>query len=204
MVKAMRIYRRRLLSAIAFLVTLTLVWVVAACIHELAHGLTAEALGGKFLWFSLWPGVQVYPHPGQLYEGEWGTSIAKAAYGYSQGWEDWRNGLVLLMGSGSNLLLAALALGGLWLFRPRGWPRFLLIAGVLMVEDMLLYAILPELFGLRHYLVFGGVKPEPVDGAALLGCPRPLSVVSIVLVSALLLAGLVAYLRRDRDRESPD
>lgn len=192
----MRTWGHRLISTVLFLLTLALVWLVASCIHELGHGLTAEALGGKFLWFSLWPGIQVYPNPGQPYEGEWGTSIAKAAYAYSSGWEDWRNGLVLLMGSGSTLLLAVLALGGLWLFRPRGWPRILLVAGVLMVEDMLLYALLPELFGLRHYVIFGGVKPEPVDGAELLGFPRPPFVVSVVLVSALLLAGLVFYLRR--------
>jgi hypothetical protein len=149
----------------------------------------------------MWPGIQVYLKPGQPYEGEWGTWIAKAAYAYSQGWEDWRNGLVLLMGSGSTLLLGALALAGLWLFRSRGWLRLLLVAGVLMVEDMLLYATLPELFGLRHYVIFGGVKPEPADGAKLLGCPRPLFVVAVVLVSALRLGGLIAYLLRNRPRE---
>lgn len=189
--------KRGLSTAMVFLATLALVWLVACFVHELGHGLTAAALGGRFLWVSVWPGFQVYPHPGQPYEGEWGTSIAKAAYALGQGWGDWQNGLAMLMGSGTNLLLAGLALGALWLFRPKGWLRFLFIAWVLMLEDILLYVTLPEMFGLRHYVFFGGSKPEPVNGAELLGCPRFVFVTSTVLVSALLLWSLASYLRRD-------
>jgi hypothetical protein len=102
------------------------------------------------------------------------------------------------MGSGANLLLAALALASLWVFRPQGRLRYLLIAEALMIEDILFYSTVPELFGLPHYFVFGGSKPEPVDGAELLGCPRHLFVILIVLVSALMAWGLVAYLLRRR------
>jgi hypothetical protein len=182
----------------AFLLTVALVWIAASFVHELAHGLTAAAVGGKFLWCAVWPGIQVWPHPGQAYEGEWGTSIAKTAYATGPRWEDWQDGLILLMGSGVNLLLAALALGSLWLFRPRGWLRALLIAETLMLEDILLYAVLPELFGVRHYLFFGGSTPEPVNGAELLGCPRPLCVAGVVGVCALMIWRLVAYLRDSR------
>lgn len=188
----------RMCRIAVFLITLVLVWIAASIIHEAAHGLTAEVLGGTCLWVCVWPGVQLYPHLGQLYEGEWGTSIAKTAYAVPPNWADWQDGLVLLMGSGANLLLAALALGSLWLFRPRGWLRYPLIAETLMVEDILLYVLLPELFGLRHYVIYGGSKPEPVNGAELLGCPRPLFVALIVVISALLIWGLVAYLRRSR------
>jgi len=179
--------------------TLALVWIVASIIHEAAHGLTAEIVGGKCLWISVWPGVQLYPHPGQHYEGEWGTSIAKTSYATTPDWAPWQDGLVLLMGSGVNLLLAALALGSLWLFRPGGWLRTLLIAETLMIEDILLYVLLPELFGLRHYVFYGGSKPEPVNGAELLGCPRPAFVASIAVISALMVWGLIVYLRRHRE-----
>jgi hypothetical protein len=192
-------WRHKLPKIAVFLATLMLVWTVSSIIHEAAHGLTAQIVGGDCLWISVWPGVQLYPHPGQRYEGEWGTSIAKTAYAITEDWADWQDGLVLLMGSGVNLLLAALALGSLWLFRPGGWLRTLLIAESLMIEDILLYALLPELLGLRHYVFFGGSKPEPVNRAELLGCPRPVFVTLTALVSASMLWGLTAYLRRHRE-----
>ena len=65
----------------------------------------------------------------------------------------------LLLGLAALLLLAALALGALWLFRPQGWPRLLLMAQALMFADLLLYCTLP------HYLVFGGSSTKPMDGA---------------------------------------
>ena len=196
-------WHHRLRRIAVFLVTLLLVWIVSSVIHEVAHGLTVEIVGGKLLWISVWPGVQIYPQPGQPYEGEWGTSIAKTAYAITADWADWQDGLVLLMGSGVNLLLAALALGGLWLFRPRGWLRTLLISETLMIEDILLYVLLPELFGLRHYVIYGGSTPEPVNGAELLGCPRPVFVALIVAVSALMAWASIAYLRRHRASVQP-
>jgi hypothetical protein len=184
-----------------FLLTLGLVWVAASFVHELSHGLAAQALGGQFVWFCTWPGIQIWPHLGQPYDGEWGTSIAKTCYAMGPGWEDggWQEGLVWLAGSGVNMVLAALALGGLWLFRPRGWLRRALIAETLMFEDILLYAILPEFFGLPHYLVYGGTRPEPVDGAEMLGCPRIAFVLAIALLSSVMAYGLLAYVKSSRD-----
>jgi hypothetical protein len=178
------------------------VWIVAALVHELAHGLTAQALGGHFAWLYIWPGIEVLPHPGRLYQGEWGTSIAKTAYGLGPGWQEggWQEGLVWLMGSASNLILAALALGALWRLRPAGWTRRLLVAETLMVEDLFLYVVFPEFFGLRHYVVYGGVRPEPVDGAVMLGCPRWAASTLVLIASALLIGGLAAYLWRHREQ----
>ena len=115
---------------VVFLITLTLVWLASLLLHELGHGLTAQALGGSIVWLRVWPGIEVWPSPGGPVEGEWGTAIARLAYASGQGWarDGWQFGLVQLMGSSTNLLLAALALGGLWLFRTRGWLRLLLIA----------------------------------------------------------------------------
>jgi hypothetical protein len=162
-------------------------------VHEFGHGFTVEALGGDFVALYARPGFQIYPRPGLRYEGEWGTAFAKLVYSVDQDWDDWREGLVGLMGCGTNLVLAALALGGLWAARPRGWLRHLLIAEALMFTDMLLYTVLPELFGLPNMVFVGGRTPEPVNGAELLGCPRPLFVVLVVIVSALMTWSLVRY-----------
>jgi len=191
---------RRLLTAVAFLVTLALVWTASLVLHEMGHGLTAQALGGQIVWLRVWPGLEIWPAPGQPSEGPWGTAIMRLGYTTGQDWgtDSWQDGVVGLMGSGANLLLAALAIGSLWLFRPRGWPRLLLMAQALMFADLLLYCTLPEFWGLPHYLVFGGDHAEPLDNAELLGCPRWAFILLAVLASALMTWGLVGYARRDR------
>jgi hypothetical protein len=202
----MKSFRKHRRAILVFTVTLALVWMLSSLVHEAAHGLTAQVLGGRFNWMCVWPGIQVLPRPGGLYDGEWGTSIAKLAYTTGPGWgtDSWQDGLVKLMGSGANLALAALALGSLWLFRPRGPLRTLLIAEALMFEDILLYTVGPELFGLPHYFFYGGSTPEPIDGAELLGCPRIVAVILILLASALMIGGLAAYLVRTRSARDPD
>lgn len=198
---AVRSVGRRLLTAAAFLVTLALVWVASLILHEVGHGLTAQALGGQVNWLRVRPGIEVWPLPGQRSKGPWGdTAIAAVGYTTGPDWGpgSWQDGVVGIMGSGSNLLLAALALGSLWLFRPRGWLRLLLMAQALMFADLLLYCTLPEFFGLPHYLFYGGDVAEPLNGAERLGCPRWAGIALSVMVSALMAWGLVAYVQRDR------
>ena len=218
--EAVRSPGRRLLTVVAFLVTLAVVWTASLILHEVGHGLAAQALGGQIAWLRVWPGVEVWPSPGQPSEGPGGSAIARLGYTTGQDWgtDSWQDGVVGLMGSGANLLLAALALGGLWLFRPRGlsrtsylftwrevrgWPRLVLMAQALMFADLLLYCTLPEFWGLPHYLVFGGSHAEPLDSAELLGCPRWALILLALLASALMTWGLVAYVRRGRAGDRP-
>jgi hypothetical protein len=196
--------RRRLLTVAAFVVTLVLVWVASLLLHEIGHGLAAQALGGRVVWLRVRPGIELWPAFGQVSGGPWGTAIAVVGYTTGPGWDEnsWQGGVVGLMGSGFNLLLAALALGGLWLFRPRGWLRLLLIAEALMFADLLLYCTLP-LFDLPHYLVFGGDFPEPLVSAGALGLSRWAFLPLVGLVSALMAWGLVAYARQTRRASVP-
>ncbi|HSR31700.1 MAG TPA: hypothetical protein VLY63_14125 [Anaerolineae bacterium] len=194
---------RRLLTLTVFLATLAVVWIASLILHEVGHGLTAQALGGEIVWLCVWPGVEVWPSPGQPSEGPWGTAIARLAYAPGEGWEEdgWQVGVVRVMGSVTTLLLAGLALGSLWLFRLQGWLRLFLLAQAFMFADLLLYCTLPEFFGLPHYLVFGGSVAEPLDGAELLGCPRWVFMLFAGLASGLVTWGLVAYSRRGRVRD---
>jgi hypothetical protein len=63
---------------------------------------------------------------------------------------------------------------------------------------ILTYVTLPEFLGLPHYLFLGGSKPEPVDNAELLGCPRWAFITAVVLISAAMTWGLIAYLEHTR------
>lgn len=180
-----------------FFILLLVVALAGLFVHELGHGLTAMALGGKFTALYTFPGIQVWPDFGQKYPGDWAGYIGMARYSYGSNWEPdgWQTGLVTLMGSGSNLLLAALALGFLWGFRPRGKLRFLLVAEAIMFVDLPLYTFLP-LVGLRHFFIIGGSSPEPLEGALQLGFPPGLFVGLVGGVSVLMGWGLIRHVRR--------
>lgn len=181
-----------------FVLVLSLVCLVSLFVHELGHGLTAVALGGKFDALYTWPGFQVWPEFGRSYPGEWTghIGIADLEFGQYRGVDSWQHGLILLMGSGSNLLLAVLSLIGLWVIRPRAALRMFLIAGSLLFIDLALYTFLP-LLGLQHFVFFGGSSPEPLVGAVQMGIPGWIFRTGVGLTSLGMIAGLIAYLREN-------
>ncbi len=166
-----------------FLLVLALTALCGLLIHEAGHGLTAAALGGRFTGLYVWPGVQVWPHPGQPYPRAWEGWFGVATYLPGKTWEagGWRFGLVSLMGSGTNFLLAVLALGLLKKRRPQGKARVFLLAEALMFLDLTTYTLFP-LLGWRHFVFFGGRTPEPLAGALQMGIP---AAVFVPLVGAL-------------------
>jgi hypothetical protein len=170
----MKFGRSLWLSLLVFVLLLALVMVLSTLIHELGHGLTAEALGGEFISIDVYPGFQIWPDFGKPFEGGWDHQIALMYYRYGPSWQDgnWRDGLVQLMGSGINLLLATFALVLLRVFRPKGLFKLLLAAEALMVFDIVFYTFLP-LIGLRHLFFIGGANPEPLGGALKMGIPQP-------------------------------
>jgi len=165
-------------------------------VHELGHGITTQVLGGQFKGLYVFPGVQVWPSPGRPYDGEWGLDVGQVDAEPGEGWGEWQRGLVLLMGSGSTMMLAALAFVTLWLLRPKGWLSYVLIAEALLYLDILFYTIMPEWFGLRHWVFIGGRYPEPLEGAEMMGCPRMLFLMFILLTSALMTLGVAKYVIR--------
>ncbi len=160
-------------AAGACLLTLALLAPAGLLVHEMGHGLTALALGGRFTALYVWPGRELWPHPGQPYRGAWQGQAGAALYIPGADWQPggWRFGVTALMGSGANVLLAALAQILLGCLHPRrGWARRLLLGASWLFLDLTLYTFLP-LLGLRHFLFLGGAAPEPLEGAAQAGVP---------------------------------
>jgi hypothetical protein len=180
-------------TTLGFVLLLAAVALGGLFVHELGHGITAQALGGRFNALYVYPGIQVWPEPGQPYDKEWGTAVGMADTDPGQNWPRWKHGLEWLMGSGANLVLAMMALLSLWVFRPKGWLSRLLVAESLLYVDILLYTILPEWFGLPHWFFFGGDFPEPLVGAEWMGVPRGPFITLVLVISALMTAGLIAY-----------
>jgi hypothetical protein len=118
---------RRLSIATTFLATLILVWFVSMFLHEVWHGLAAEALGGDFVWLRILPGIEIWPaSDGSLGHRFRGDGVHPRP---RLGRKRVARGGGGVMGSAGNLLPAAAALGCLWLFRLRGWPHLLCSPG---------------------------------------------------------------------------
>jgi hypothetical protein len=186
------LHRKSVFNSFAFLLALGLVGILSFFVHELGHGLTTVALGGKFHALYVWPGIEIWPDPGQRLTARRMSNIGLVHLDYPAEWGEgsFQDGLVGLMGSGSNLLAAALALATLLAFHPRGGLFYLLVAESLMFLDILLYTFLP-LVGLRHFFIVGGASPEPLSSAQMLGIPAWAFMLAVLLISALLAAGFV-------------
>jgi hypothetical protein len=184
---------RTILLVIPFFLVLAF---LAMFLHELGHGLTAVALGGKFDSLYFIPGIQIWPHFGQPFNGQWNHYIAATFFSYGANWgaNSWQDGLVAFMGSGTNAILALVALIALLVFHPRNWLRYPLLAEALMFLDLTLYSSLP-LFGLRHFVLWGGYKPEPLLGAEQMGLPEWAFLTLVGLLSMLMLWGWIKALR---------
>ena len=93
--------------------------VVGLIVHELGHGLTAQALGGRFLGLWVFPGIELWPEFGDYYTGPF-TYFGLTLFAGGPDWSDWQWGLAGLMGTGSTFIISVVALGLLLLLRPKG------------------------------------------------------------------------------------
>jgi hypothetical protein len=182
-------------STLVFLLVLGLITLTNVLVHEFGHCLTINAVGGKCEGVYVMPGVRAWPLTafGEPYSGAWGKAIGRVSY--DQGAPTLQaDGLASVMGSGSVAALSLLALVGLYIFHPRGWARFPLLAQSLMFLDLLFYVILPHWFGLRHLFFIGGASPEPLNGAINMGIRESVFIAGVLIYSALMTAGCAGYI----------
>jgi hypothetical protein len=105
------------------------------------------------------------------------------------------------MGTGTTTLLAYLLLALLWRLRPSRYVRAALaLIALLMVWDMVLYAVLP-LFGLRRFIFFGGDHAEPVQGMELMGVSKAWFLAALGVSFLLFHGSLARILRRPPDSD---
>ncbi len=140
---------------------------VGTLVHELGHGITAVALGGRIEGIWVWP-VRLFP--GIQFTG-W--QLDQFGWCSTSGVEsEWGRGLKMLMGSGATSVLAYLLLIVSSLRLRASWLSIGVIAvGTVFAWDIFLYSTLP-LAGLQHGVVIGGKSAEPLWGAVGMGVPR--------------------------------
>ena len=172
--------RKSLPTVLAFSLVFFPLAFVGLIVHELGHGLTAEALGGQLVGLWVFPGVELWPDFGAAYDGNF-AYFGLARYLTGLHWTDTERGWTTLMGSGSTFIVSVLALSALLTLKPRNrWRRYVLVSLALWYLDLLTYTVLPQL-NLRHWIILGGRSAEPVIGAGRLGIGRaPFTIVVVV------------------------
>ena len=186
-------------NSLLFLLVFMVVAVLNLLLHEVGHCITMIAVGGGCEGMYVYSGIQIYPLSefGQEYGEGWPQEALGAAVSAGSAPSEWAGGLISLMGSGTTAILSFLALIGLYLFRPRGGRRRLVVAQSLMFLDLLTYTILPHWFGLPHFFVIGGTRPEPLNGALQMGISETAFVAGVLIFSLVMTLGLVRYVRQN-------
>ena len=140
------------------------VFLLGTFTHEGGHAIVAAAFGQPIHSIAIIPGIQVYPTVRCIH---WNGAIAWVDADLPTG--RWEHGFFLVMGCGLTAFFAYL-----WLlvaaFSRRSLKAILLGASVGYAWDMFLYATMP-LLGLRHWIIIGGDRAEPLVGARLMGLP---------------------------------
>jgi hypothetical protein len=174
----------RKVSAIRLLAVFALILLVAIgglFLHEAGHGLAALLLGGRITLLRVMPGIQLFPKIALV---PWKGNVAAIGIDLPAGTTR-QYAFVALMGSSLTFLLGLAAGLSLLLFKPTGWLRVLFVITALALPlDMITYSIFPVL-GLRHWILFGGKKPEPLMGAVGLGVPPAVYYTVLALVSVV-------------------
>jgi hypothetical protein len=188
-----------------FLLGLAIIGLMAVnlLVHESGHCIAMNIITGGCEGIYVAPGYKVWPLAGfgERYNESWDGYIGLTHY-YPDKLAPtrWHAGLVSVMGSGSTAVLSLIALLSLWVFQPHGWVEHLLMIQALTFGDLFTYTILPGLFGLPHFLFFGGRYAEPLEGALKMGFDRSDFMTGVLVFSGLMFIGWLAYAWRSWQR----
>jgi hypothetical protein len=142
-----------------------ILFLIRLVIHEAGHILTALIFKAKITNIIIMPGLRLYPNFEWL---AWQGMGGAVDYSLENG-TPFKSGLITLMGSGLPAIIGYLIMLMLFIMRiKRSRQIALLLLSLICFWDIIAYSILPE-FGLRHWIIIGGKKPEPMMGAIYLG-----------------------------------
>src|SRR5574341_459947 len=195
-----RLWVRSTARLALFAAILAILWVFGIILHEMGHGLTAMLFGGTIGAIYLYPGFEIYPHFAQTIYQPGYHYFGSITFGRPGGFEDWQDGWITLMGSGSTLLVSFAAHGLLWRLKPvRLPPRYTLIALSLFYLDMVSYTLTGPL-GLPRAIVLGrsAVSPEPLDGAVRLGISPEVFILFNIAILVVLTYSLICIVQTEQ------
>jgi large-conductance mechanosensitive channel len=172
-----------LLNNKKFFLTLALLaplGLLAGLIHEVGHVFWGTAIGGTLSYMQVAYFV-IYPKLAIVSQFKLGSTIVTGLSTPAQ------HGLFLLGGS-LTTNIAAWLIGLLINTRKLGYRTELSfkILGYFGLLDLPFYVVFP-VFGLRHWILLGETRPEPLIGARKLGIPDPIFYILIIIVTLVLM-----------------
>jgi hypothetical protein len=185
-------FSHNFLKVLGFIVLFVFTGVLMDFIHEVGHVLWGTLVGGQLRYFQL-TFFTFYPQVGLAQSFELGCVVMG---GFAS---DFNYGLFMLGGSMTTNVAAwllSLVLLSSRFGKKIRWPiKLLALFGVL---DLPFYVVLPQL-GLHHWIILGGLTPEPLVGARFMGVPDTVFYVLVFLSTLdLFLLNFLAHQRGKR------
>jgi len=174
-------------SYLKVIAVLLITFLLSIVFHELGHVLAARWVGIKSPMIYVWPGYEVFPHMATAYPDAWPKGeLAFVRFGASdQVVSSSQFGLVEVMGSGLNFILAIGATGIICTRRLKGFWFYTCLCFAFLSYDLLTYSVFPTVFNLRHLIFWGGDSAEPLVGLTNLGFNPSYALVIIGMLIAL-------------------
>ena len=173
-------------------------------IHEFGHAFAIRYTTSVSSRIVIWPGYELYPELGAKYPRPWpGKSFAITEPVFlpkglvmpnisippapiprldPEIFEENEN-VIMLWGSVATLSFSILSLTLISILKPGKVLLYILVAGSLMHLDILAYAVFSGIFGLPHFVFWGGAISEPIVSLESMGIPKVLAIASIIGLS---------------------
>ena len=165
--------------------------IIGTLTHEFGHLLIALLFDCKVSMVRLFPFLQIFPEirlvDFNLDFGEIIVDLPNSQIGL---------GLFYLAGSGLNAILSII-----FVFILRKYKisvkqiLFFFPIILIMALDIIFYSVFPVL-GLPHWIIIGGMSPEPLDGALLLGFPQFIYFICLILYSVFVFFFIIKPLNK--------
>ena len=143
-------------------------------VHEVGHAMWGTAVGGRLTYLKI-AYLEIYPRLAIASQFQLGLTSVDGLT------TDFAYGFMLLGGSMTTNIVSWLI--GLILFKTslgNNTKVALKVLGLLGILDLPFYVFFPQI-GLRHWILLGGCRPEPLLGARKMGIPDPAFYLMVVL-----------------------
>ncbi|PKL83377.1 MAG: hypothetical protein CVV24_05260 [Ignavibacteriae bacterium HGW-Ignavibacteriae-3] len=164
--------------------------------HEFGHAILVLLKGGGISKIVVPPGYEVYPEFGKkeflhlLQTGHF-TTYWPDKYEPS----NFEYGFIKFYGAGFTLSISFVSVVFLWVFKPKGIKKNIIMIFSFFVLDIFTYSLFP-MIGLPSRLFIGGHFAEPVEGLMKMGLSKAFAFCSIMICVILIVILIFLFIKK--------